>query len=88
MRTMLVEGLMGQGVSSSQVLVQSVGEGELSLLATGVIVSFRVEADTANVDTVRSELESYVNNASGYSSSLKALGGIFANVGTMEKSDE
>ena len=85
---MLVEGLMGQGVSSSQVLVQSVGEGELSLLATGVIVSFRVEADIANVDTVRSELESYVNNPSGYISSLKALGGTFANVGTMEKSDE
>lgn len=84
MRVLLVEGVQALGVGSAQVVVQSVGGGEVSVLATGVIVSFRVETESANVDTVRSELESYVNTKKTYGNALKKLGGSFASVGRTE----
>ena len=82
MRVTLVEGVQALGVGSSQVVVQSVGEGEVSILATGVIVTFRLETDVSNVDTLRSELESYVNTQKTYGTALKKLGGSFASVGS------
>ena len=84
MRVLLVEGVQALGVGSAQVVVQSVGGGEVAVLATGVIVSFRVETESANVDTVRSELESYVNTKKTYGNALKKLGGSFASVGRTE----
>ena len=84
MRVTLVEGVQALGVGSAQVVLQSVGGGEVSVLATGVIASFRLETDSANVDTVRSELESYVNTQKTYGNALKTLGGSFASVGCME----
>ena len=84
MRVTLVEGVQALGVGSAQVVLQSVGGGEVSVLATGVIASFRVETDSANVDTVRSELESYVNTQKTYGNALKKLGGSFASVGCAE----
>ena len=84
MRVALVEGVQALGVGSAQVVLQSVGGGEVSVLATGVIASFRLETDSANVDTVRSELESYVNTQKTYGNALKKLGGSFASVGQME----
>ena len=84
MRVTLVEGVQALGVGSAQVVVQSVGGGEVSVLATGVIVSFRVETESANVETVRSELESYVNTKKTYGNALKKLGGSFASVGRTE----
>lgn len=87
MRVTLVEGVQALGVGSAQVVLQSVGGGEVSVLATGVIASFRVETDSANVDTVRSELESYVNTQKTYGNALKKLGGSFASVGAWKKAE-
>ena len=87
MRVTLVEGVQALGVGSAQVVLQSVCGGEVSVLATGVIASFRVETDSANVDTVRSELESYVNTQKTYGNALKKLGGSFASVGAWKKAE-
>lgn len=87
MRVTLVEGVQALGVGSAQVVLQSVGGGEVSVLATGVIASFRLETDSANVDTVRSELESYVNTQKTYGSALKKLGGSFASVGAWREAE-
>ena len=79
LRSTLADGLKNVGVSASQVVLQSVQDGEMTLLSAGMTAHYRIETAISNVDLVKTALETYVNQKT-YETTLRTLGDSLSSV--------
>ena len=79
LRSTLADGLKNVGVSATQVVLQSVQDGEMTLLSAGMSAHYRIETAISNVDLVKTALETYVDQKT-YETTLKGLGDSLSSV--------